>query len=199
MASISWARFREVVKAATRGRARFVVGRRAAAMVYISLPLSDESDERGLWELAALANPRRFPRCPAESQYIPEDRNIVRGYRAWFHRVKGLRGPDGRKVLDWTLVRRMLPDACKHSLMHEKALRRLRAEQRETEVQRKHALLAPRLRDLSAFGPKRKKKVPFWRRDAKGFIVPERVAGAGGVREFAWELAQQRAFALKRA
>lgn len=168
-------------------------------MVYISLPLSEESDERGLWELASLANPRRFPRCPAESQYIPEDRNIVRGYRAWFHRVKGLRGPDGRKVLDWSIVREMLPDACKHSLLHEKALKRLRAEQRQTEVQRKHALLVPRLRELSALGSKRKKKVPFWRKNAKGFFIPDLVARAGGVRELAGELAQRRAFAVSRA
>lgn len=179
MASISWSRFREIIKKASLGRARFSGSKTTtAAMVYLSAPIHPESDQRGLWEICSIGSPLFFISCPKESVLL--NGNIVRGYQAFFWRAVRTKGPDGRPCLDEKIVRRMLPEGLKWRPAHDKRLKLQRAELRKTPASRLHEKVQPFLQDLKSLpGPdgKKRSRIPYWRKNhAKGgLFVPQHV------------------------
>ncbi len=182
MASISWTRFREVLKRASRGRARFSGSKTTvAAMVYLYAPIHPDSDQRGLWEICSLASPLFFDRCPRESVWMKDrkDAPVVRGYQAFFWRAVRTAGPDGKPVLDAKELVRALPDALKWQPKHDKRLKAQRLQARKTERQLLHEKAAPFLQDLASLPVKpgkRMPRVPFWRKHhGKGLLVPHHV------------------------
>ncbi len=179
MKAISWARFKEVLRRASRGRARFSGSRTTtAAMVFVYAPIAPDSDHRGLWEVASIASPLFYDRCPAESRLIKG--NIVRGYQAFFWRAVRTKGPDGQPVFDKAELLRALPDALKWRRNHDNALKIQRAELRSTERSRLHAKAQPFLQDLRSMpgrDGKKRSRIPYWRKsNAKGgLFVPQSV------------------------
>ncbi len=182
MKAISWARFKEVLKRASRSRARFSGSRTTpAAMVFIYAPIALDSDQRGLWEVASIASPLYFDRCPAESKLILG--NIVRGYQAFFWRAIRTKGPDGNPVFDQKELVRALPDALKWRREHDNGLKIQRKEMRMTDRQRLHEKARPFLQDLSSMpgrDGRRRARIPYWRKsNAKGglFVPGHTLAG----------------------
>lgn len=176
MKAISWARFQEVLKRSSRGRARFSGSRTtAAAMVFLYAPLAPDSDERGLWEIASIASPLYFDRCPAESRLLLG--NIVRGYQAFFWRAVRTQGPSGELAFDKKELLRALPDALKWDREHDQKLKIQRKELRITPRQRlgeKALPIMQDLRSLPGLNGKKRTRTPYWRKNNAqgGLFVP---------------------------
>lgn len=151
-------------------------------MVYLYAPIHPDSDQRGLWEIASLASPLFFERCPRESVWMKglPDAPVVRGYQAFFWRAVRTKGPDGRPVLDAGELVKALPDALKWRPALDKQLKRERLEARKTDRQRLHEKAIPFLQDLSTLRTKKAgqkiPRIPFWRKkNGKGLLVPHHV------------------------